>query len=142
MGDPCHWVDSYKFADVVRLWGRERLVHEVIVARELANGVIRDGLRFQSVNPKWVGSSEPLRRSPYVGYAARDGDRPVIVRSDALAHLLGIVRNAAEPEIRLLGDEFVTRHDFRDWLVHTGRAMPAFWFAPDERHMGDAGEPG
>jgi hypothetical protein len=52
-------VESYKFWDVVSLWSRERLEHELIVARALARGVIIDGLRLHSADPKWV-SAGPL----------------------------------------------------------------------------------
>lgn len=66
-----HEIGSFKFGDIVRHWGRERLVHEVIIVRELARGIIREGLRFQSVNPRWTKSSETFRGYPLVGYSAR-----------------------------------------------------------------------
>ncbi len=36
-------VESFKFGDVARIWGRERLEHEVVIGRELARGVIQEG---------------------------------------------------------------------------------------------------
>ncbi len=42
------YVESYKFWDVVSLWGRETLEHDVLVAKKLANGVIKQGLWMQS----------------------------------------------------------------------------------------------
>lgn len=133
MIDSGQMVEGYKFADIVRLWGRERLVHEVIVARELARGIIQEGLRFQSINPKWVKSSAEFRRYPYVGYVAREGGKPAIIRAETLEHLLGVMREAVDPDLRLLSEEFVTKSDFRDWLVHAGRPLPAFWFDEHER---------
>jgi hypothetical protein len=126
-------VESYKFGDIVKLWGRERLAHDVIVARELAKGIIQEGLRFQSINPKWVKSSVEFRCYPYVGYVAREGDKPAIIRAETLEHLLRVLREAIDPDMRILGEEFVTKTDFRNWLVHTGRALPAFWFDGSER---------
>ncbi len=53
---PDHYfeIESFKFADIVKQWARERLVHDVIVGRELARGITREGLRFNSVDPKWT----------------------------------------------------------------------------------------
>lgn len=127
-------IDSFRFYDVVRHWGRERLVHEVIVARELARGIVREGLRFQSVDPKWTKSSEVLRGYPLVGYSARHGLPPVLLRAEALEHLLAVEREAVDPNPVILWDEQVSRSDFRQWLVLTGRAMPKFWYGPQERH--------
>ena len=47
-----HHVESYRFWDIVTQWARETLQHEIVVARALAKGVVRDGLRAQSVDPK------------------------------------------------------------------------------------------
>ena len=44
------YVESYRFWDVVVLWGRETLQHEYVAARAMARGVVRDGLRVQSVD--------------------------------------------------------------------------------------------
>jgi hypothetical protein len=137
MNDFSHAVESYKFRDAVMLWARERLVHEVIVGRELAKGIIRDGLRFQSINPKWLKSSEAFRRYPYIGYVARESDKLVLIRAEALEHLLAADREAVDPELEILSEEFVTKSDFRNWLVRTGMPMPAFWFAANERYVDD-----
>lgn len=126
-------VESFKVADIVRHWARERLVHEVIVGRELARGIIREGLRCNSVDPKWAEPTTEFRGSPLVGFAARQEHPPVILRETALEHLLAVAREAVDPDLRLLGDEVVTRNDFRVWLVKTGRSLPRFWFGQEER---------
>jgi hypothetical protein len=125
--------ESIKFADLVALWARERLVHEVLVARELAHGIVVEGLRFQSTDPTRLHASEAFRGYPFVGYCAREGAKPVILRADALEHLLAVMRAASDPSTELLADTRVTRLDFRHWLIHTGRPLPAFWFGPEER---------
>lgn len=130
-----HLVESLKFRDLVTLWARERLMHEVLVAREIARGIICDGLRFQSIDPKWLKSGVAFRGYPYVGYAARAGAKPIIIRAEALEHLLAVMREAADPSSAILSEERVTKADFRDWLVHTGRSFPAFWFDSSERHV-------
>ena len=126
-------VDSFRFADVVKHWARERLVHEVLIGRELARGIIRQGLRFNSVDPKWTQSSIELRGSPLVGFSARQGTPPILLRAIALEHLLAVEREAVDPDLYLLSDEIVTRNDFRVWLVKTGRPLARFWFGPEER---------
>lgn len=122
-------VESFRFWEVVTQWARERLEHELVVARVLAKGVVREGLRAQSVDPRWlnVGSFE-LRGAPLVGYVARGGDLPVFLRAPALSHLQAIVERAAVPQPELLADEFITRQDFHAWLVRTGVMPPSFWF--------------
>ena len=70
---PSQMVESYKFWDVVTLWARERLEHEIVVARALARGVVVDGLRFQSVDPRWVKQDQSLSGYPYVGYVSTPG---------------------------------------------------------------------
>lgn len=129
-------VESFKFADIVKHWGRERLVHELLIARELARGVVHEGLRLQSVDPKWTRSSVEWRAAPLVGYAAHQVAPPIMIRAEALAHLRAIAREERDYAPRLLSDEFVSKDDFRKWLVATGRAMPAFWFAANERAVG------
>ncbi|MCP5144740.1 MAG: hypothetical protein H6978_07940 [Gammaproteobacteria bacterium] len=131
--EPLLDVDSLKFADVVRHWGRERLVHEVLVAQELARGIIRDGLRFQSVDPKWEKSTTVFRGEPLVGYSARQDLPPVMLRAKVLEHLFAVVDANVEPELGRFTQEFVTRTAFRQWLIHTGRPLPAFWYGGDER---------
>ncbi len=128
-------VESFKFGDIARIWARERLEHEVVIGRELAQGVVYEGLRFQSINPRWVKSTEPFRGSPLVGFSAHQDLPPVLLRADALEHLLRIARDAVDPDISILSDEYVLKDDFRKWLVHTGRALPGFWFDSGERHI-------
>ena len=96
--NPGHHVESYRFWDIVTQWARETLQHEQIVARALAKAIVRDGLRAQSVDPKWVtqGSFE-LRGLPLVGYVAKDGHLPIFIRSTALNHLADVVEKAAQP---------------------------------------------
>ena len=126
-------IDSFKFADITRHWARERLVHEVLVGRELARGIVREGLRFNSVDPKWAKSTTPFRGYPLVGYSARQDLPPIIIRATALEHLLAVEREAIDPDLNLLSDEIVTKNDFRVWLIKTGRQLPKFWFGQEER---------
>lgn len=127
-------VESYRFWDIVSLWGRETLQHEVVVARVLAKGVLREGLRVQSVDPKWTkaGTFE-LHGAPFVGYVAQPGMLPIIIRSSALRHLREVVEKAAEPNADALFDEFVSKQDFRVWLLAQDIRLPSFWFADTER---------
>lgn len=128
-----HLIETYRFWDVTTRWARERLVHEVIVARVLARGIVCDGLRMESTDPKWLPATGTLLGYPYVGYTAAAGGRPVILRAEALEHLLAIVHRAAEPERDALHPLFVTKAAFRDWLSRTGELLPAFWFSAAER---------
>ena len=131
--DPTQLVESYRFWDVVSLWAREALQHEVVIAKALARGVIRDGLRMQSADPKWFRSESELRGYPYVGYCATPRGKPVILKADALEHLLAIVRESAEPSSSLLHELFVTKQAFRTWMYDTGQSLPSFWFTPEEQ---------
>ncbi len=134
-------VESYRFWEVVAQWGRERLEHEHIVARVLARGVLREGLRVHSVDPRWArtGAFE-LRGAPLVGYVARQGDLPVFIRASALTHLRGIVEQAAVPDPELLADEFIAKQDFHAWLTRSQLMPPSFWFeAPRLRTGGGEG---
>jgi len=126
---PSHLVESYRFWDVVTQWAQDRLQHEHVIARVLAQGVVRGGLRVQSVDPRWkdVGTFE--LRGPLVGYVAREGVLPIFIRLSALNHLLAVVEQAAVPDSQLLFEEFVTKQDFETWLQHTGLEKPGFWFA-------------
>ena len=124
-----HHVESYRFWDVVTQWARETLQHEHIVARVLAKGVVRDGLRVQSVDSTWVNKGTfELRGLPFVGYVAKDGNLPIFIRSSALNHLREIVENAATPDAQVLFEEFVTKQDFLAWLTQAGMSAPSFWF--------------
>lgn len=120
-------VESYKFWDIVTLYAREQLEHDTVVARVLARGVVVDGLRLQSVDARWLDAAHSLSGYPLVGYSAK-GDAPVLLRADALEHLLGVVRQALEPQRDALAQEFVRREDFAKWLSDIGRPLPAFWF--------------
>jgi hypothetical protein len=105
-------VESYRFWDVVTQWAREQLQHEHIVARALAKAVIRDGLRMQSVDPRWPTPGK------------------------ALAHLQHIVERAATPQPEVLIEEFVTKQDFQAWLTRAQLPVPSFWFETELRHEG------
>ncbi len=122
-------VESYRFWEVVTQWARERMEHEHIVARMLAKGVLREGLRVQSVDPRWthVGTLE-LRGTPMVGFVARQGDLPIFIRTVALAHLTSVVEKAASPEPDFLRDEFISKQDFYAWLIRSHILPPSFWF--------------
>lgn len=124
-------VESYRFAEVVALWARERLEHEVLVARTLAHAVVCEGLLLQSFDTRWAGdSSKPLelRGYPYVGYAVRSDGSMAILRVSALDHLIGIIERGEEPDMGKLHEEFIKKNDFRDWLLRAGLPLPRFWF--------------
>ena len=121
-------IESYKFWDVVELWGKEQLVHEILIARRLAVGVVKEGLRFQSTNPKWLSSETELMSYPYVGYSAHPGEKPVILKAEVLEHLLSVAAENIEASKQLLQNEIITKHEFKSWLVKTGQSFPVFWF--------------
>jgi hypothetical protein len=124
-----HHVDSYCFWDLITQWARETLQHEHVVARAMAEGVVCDGLRVQSVDSKWANKGTfELRGLPFVDYVAKDGKLPIFIRSSALKHLRDIVEKAATPDPQLVFDEFVTKQDFLTWLTQIGVNPPSFWF--------------
>lgn len=125
--NPSQMVESYKFWDVVALWSRENLEHELVIARALARGVIVDGLRLHSVDPRWMKPDQSLTGYPYVGYSAKGETPPILLRAEVLEHLLAVVRSAAEPSRQILGNEFLLREEFVQWLSNTGQTIPAFW---------------
>ena len=125
--NPSQMVESYKFWDVVVLWSREKLEHEFVIARALARGVIVDGLRLHSVDPRWMKPDQSLTGYPYVGYSAKGETPPILLRAEVLEHLLAVVRTAAEPSRQILGNEFLLREEFVPWLASTGQTIPAFW---------------
>ena len=57
----------------------------------------------------------------------------MLLRAEALEHLLAVVRQAAVPSREILGAEFVLREDFRAWIRATRQMLPSFWFGDDER---------
>lgn len=130
-------VESYRFWEVVVQWARERLQHEHVIARVLAKGVVRDGLRVQSVDPRWANAGTfELRGAPLVGYVARDGDLPIFIRASALAHLRQVVERATAPEPEVLFEEFITKQDFQAWLAHSRISAPSFWFEAEIQNDG------
>ncbi|HEY0665551.1 MAG TPA: hypothetical protein VGD24_05765 [Gallionella sp.] len=128
------FIKTYRFADVVTLWARERLEHEAIVASALARAVICDGMRLQSIDDRWANDSnrQPIefRGYPYVGYTAGPDGSMSILRASALEHLFAIVERGEEPQMGKLGEEFITREDFHAWLFASGLPLPRFWFPP------------
>ena len=127
-----HQVESYKFWDIVTLWAKEELESEEVIARALAKGIIRDGLRLNSTDLRWIkgkASGLALNGQPYVGFCAKPGGDLCVLRAEALDHLLAIVRQARRPSRKMLRDEFIFRDDFRRWLRSTKQPLPAFWFA-------------
>jgi hypothetical protein len=125
------FVDTYRFWDVVSLWARDRLEHEDIVARALAQAVILDGLKVQSIDPRWVkGNDDHLefKGYPYVAFRAKPDAPMCLLRADALEHLLSIVRKADVPSREQLTEEFISREDFRIWVNGKDIALPHFWF--------------
>lgn len=127
-----HQVESFKFWDVVTLWAKVELESEEVVARALAKGVVRDGLRLNSTDLRWVkgnASDFALDGQPYVGFCAKPGGELCVLRAEALEHLLAVVRQARRPSRKVLREEFILRDDFRRWLRSTKQPLPAFWFA-------------
>lgn len=124
------FVKTYRFADVVTLWARERLEHESIVASALARAVICDGMRLQSIDARWT-SDQPIefRGYPYVGYTARPDGAMSILRASALDHLFAIVERGENPVLSKLHEEFISREDFHAWLFAKDLPLPRFWFA-------------
>jgi hypothetical protein len=122
-------VESYPFWEVASRWAAERREDVHLVARAMARGVLREGLRVQSVDALW---SKPgtfdLRGAPLVGYVALEGMLPIFIRASALTHLRNVVERAASPDPKALSEEFVTKQDFRAWLVQWDIARPAFWY--------------
>jgi hypothetical protein len=126
------FVETFRFADVVAMWARERLEHEAIVASALARAVICDGLRLQSIDERWANSPDkPIEflGYPYVGYTAKPNGTMSILRASALDHLFAIVERGKTPVLKKLHEEFIARNDFRDWLLAAGLPLPRFWYA-------------
>jgi len=127
-----HHVESFKFWDIVTLLAKEELEPEEVVARALAKGVVRDGLRLNSTDLRWVkgkSSALALNGQPYVGFCAKPGGELCVLRAEALEHLLAVVREARRPSRKPLREEFIFRDDFRRWLRSTKQPLPAFWFS-------------
>jgi hypothetical protein len=126
-----HQVESFKFWDVVTLWAKEEIESEEVIARALAKGVIRDGLRLNSTDLRWMKgktSGLALNGQPYVGFCAKPGGELCVLRAEALEHLVAVVRQARRPSRKLLEEEFIFREEFRRWLRSTKQPLPAFWF--------------
>lgn len=135
--NPGQYVESHRFWEVVTQWARETLQHERVIARVLARGVVRDGLRMQSVDARWTSQGTfELRGLPLVGYVAREGQLPIFIRSSALRHLRDIVDKAETPDAQKLFEEFVTKQDFLVWLQQQRLSPPSFWFGVSELHEG------
>ena len=128
-------VESYRFAEVVSLWARERLEHEIIIARHLANGFVKGGLRIHSKDSRWLSGaagSVELLGYPLVGFSPVPGEPPVIIRASALEHLLAVVNSGKEPEPSLLYEEFITKAEFLSWLKKNELIPPRFWYSRAE----------
>jgi hypothetical protein len=133
--NPAHLVESYRFWEVVTLWARERIEAPEVVARALAKGIICDGLPANSRDPKWISGRSPsfeLKGYPYVGYAPTAQGKMSVLRIEALAHLLSVVREGATPSKEILEDEFINREHFKEWCKKADIRLPAFWYAESE----------
>lgn len=127
-------VESYRFWDVVTLWARERLEHEEIVARGLARAVVCEGLRIQSIDPRWLEGADrrsEFRGRPYVGFCAKPGAPLCLLCAEALEHLLAVVHRDHTPQREKLWEEFCLREDFRGWARAGGLPLPKFWFGEE-----------
>ena len=133
--NPGHLVETYKFWDVAALWATERVENELVIARAMAKGIIVDGLRFQSVDARWFKANRSLTGYPYVGFTADPDKSPVLLRAEALEHLLSVVRQGTVPSRDVLTEEFVHREDFRSWLAATKQPLPSFWYTDEERKV-------
>src|SRR3989442_13152281 len=95
-----HQVESFRFWDIVTLWAKEELESEEVIARALAKGVVRDGLRLNSTDLRWVegkASALALNGQPYVGFCAKPGGELCGLRAGALEHLLEILPERRRP---------------------------------------------
>ena len=93
-----HQIESHRFWDIVTLWAKEQLESEEVIARALAKGVVRDGLKLQSTDAQWAkGKAMELKGQPFVGFCATPGAEIAVLRAEALEHLLGVVRQAKRP---------------------------------------------
>jgi hypothetical protein len=129
-----HFVDSYRFWDLVQLWAQETLRHHSLIARALAKAVLCDGLRLQSHIPSHIANDPSIRwGKDIVGYVSTPGSPLVLLRISALHHLEAIVERAALPDPYRLHEEFVLKTDFQHWLLAQGLPLPTFWFSPVER---------
>ena len=128
-----HQIESHKFWDVVTLWAKEQLEPEEVVARALAKGVVRDGLKLQSADARWSKGKTELKGQPFVGFCAAPGAEMTVLRAEALEHLLNVVREAKRPSRNALKEEFISKDDFRRWLTATKQELPAFWFGRDDQ---------
>ncbi|MFC1824758.1 hypothetical protein ACFL9T_18780 [Thermodesulfobacteriota bacterium] len=109
---------------------------ENIVARALAQGIICDGLKCQSIDMRWVKDGKvqmEFRGYPYVGYCAEPDGPMIIIRADALEHLLAIVWKAKTPSQKYLKEEFIFKNDFKAWLEKTEQPLPTFWFSESKK---------
>lgn len=126
-----HKIESHRFWDIVTLWSKERLEHEDLVARSLAAAVINEGLILHSTDPKWLKGDDgnfELRGTPYVGYSSTGSGEIMVLRAEALEHLLSVVRAAQTPSKAILQNEFIFRSDFARWLIWAEEKWPLFWF--------------
>jgi len=133
--NPGQLVETYKFWDVAALWASERVENELVIARAMARGIIVDGLRFQSADARWLKANRSLTGYPYVGFAADPDKPPVLLRAEALEHLLSVVRQGTVPSRDVLTEEFVHREDFWKWLAATRQPLPSFWYTDQERKV-------
>ncbi len=62
----------------------------------------------------------------------------MVLRAEALEHLLSIVRKAEPPSRQTLHEEFIFRDDFKKWLIWSKFSLPAFWYGNEETDTGDA----
>lgn len=124
-------IESYRLPQIIELWAEERLIHENLITQELANAIINEGLRAQSVDEKWcvteTGSFE-MKNQPYVGYVAVEGNLPIIIRASAFKHLSDICNKGNKPDTKELFDEIISREDFKTWLLSKNYPLPRFWY--------------
>lgn len=136
--DVGHCVESHRFWDLAQLWARETQQHPLLIARALAKGVVRQGLRLYSHLPDHV-VNDPSRSwgRHIVGYVGQAGEGPMVLRADALRHLKAVVERAVVPDANRLHEEYIVKTDLQTWLCGQGLALPAFWFTWAERQQAE-----
>lgn len=69
-------------------------------------------------------------------YSPIVGGEMMVLRAEALEHLLSIVRKAETPSSAALHEEFIFRDDFKKWLIWSQFPLPAFWYGNETINVG------
>ena len=85
-----------------------------------------ESYKFWDVVTLWA--KEKLEHEDIV---AKPGYSVAVLCTEALEHILAIVRTAKKDSRKILKDEFVLKADFRNRVTETGQSLPSFWFSED-----------